>query len=327
MARRPIVRTNTLDDVAASSAAPPTLPGQTVWVVDANSLIFQVFHALPEMTSPRGEPVSAVFGFTRDMLYLLEQKKPDYLFVAFDGPEQTFRHEMYDDYKAQRGEMPVDLVPQFAPIRRVLAALGMPMLELRRLTRPTTCWPRSPTRSNELEGECYLVTGDKDCRQLITERVKVYNIRKDQMYDAAALEADWGVRPEQVVDFQALVGDSVDNVPGVPLIGPKIAGEYLQKYDTLDELLAHADELPKGKRKDNLIADARTGAVEPRAGAARSPRADRDRLERRRASSGVDQRGAGRAVRRARLSQPGAKSIRRCPSGRPRQRPEGRLPD
>ena len=136
------------------------------------------------MTSPRGEPVSAVFGFTRDMLYLLEQKKPDYLFVAFDGPEQTFRHEMYDEYKAQRVEMPVDLVPQFAPIRRLLAALGMPVLEVDGLRgrRPAGHGRPSGQRAG---GECFLVTGDKDCRQLITDRVKVYNIRKDQMYDAA----------------------------------------------------------------------------------------------------------------------------------------------
>ena len=108
-------------------------------------------------------------------------------------------------------------------------------------------------RATKLAGECYLVTGDKDCRQLITDRVKIYNIRKNQMYDAAALTADWGVRPDQVVDFQALVGDTVDNVPGVPLIGPKIAGELLQKYDTLENLLAPADECPKASAKRTCI--------------------------------------------------------------------------
>ncbi len=223
-----------------------------MWVVDANSLIFQVFHALPEMTSPQGEPVSAVYGFTRDMLYLLEQKRPDYLFVAFDGPEPTFRHEMYEAYKAQRSEIPVDLVPQFEPIRRLLAGLNVPIVELETFEADDLL-ATIAHEVNERDGDCYLVTGDKDARQLITERVKVYNIRKDQVYDACALKEDWGVRPEQVVDFQALVGDSVDNVPGVPLVGPKIAGEYLQKYDTLDNLLAHAAELPKGKRRDNLI--------------------------------------------------------------------------
>jgi DNA polymerase-1 len=241
---------------AADGVIPPrprTLAGKSVWVIDANSLIFQVFHALPEMTSPQGEPVSAVFGFTRDMLYLLEQKKPDYLFVAFDGPERTFRHEVYEDYKAHRDEMPVDLVPQYEPIRRLLAGLGVPVLEYESYEADDLL-ATIAHQTGELEGDCYLVTADKDARQLITDRVKVYNVRKDQVYDAEALKADWGVRPEQVVDFQALVGDAVDNVPGVPLIGPKMAGEYLQKFDTLDALLERAEELPKGKRKDNLIA-------------------------------------------------------------------------
>lgn len=231
---------------------PASFAGLTVWVVDANSLIFQVFHALPEMTSPRGEPVSAVYGFTRDMLFLLEQKRPDFLLVAFDGPERTFRHELYENYKGTRSEMPVDLIPQFEPIRRLLAGMHVPVLECVSYEADDIL-ATIAHEVNEREGECYIVTGDKDARQLITERVKVYNIRKDQLYDAAALKEDWGVRPEQVVDFQALVGDSVDNVPGVPLIGPKIASEYLQKFDTLDNLLEHATELPKGKRRDNLI--------------------------------------------------------------------------
>ena len=189
------------------SDAPASLAGQTVWVVDANSLIFQVFHALPEMTSPQGEPVSAVFGFARDMLYLLEEKKPDYLFVAFDGPEQTFRHELYENYKGNRSEMPVDLVPQFAPIGRLLDGLGVPGIAVEGFEADDLL-ATIAHQTHELGGECYLVTGDKDCRQLITDRVKVYNIRKDQMFDAAALAADWGIRPDQVVDFQALVGDS-----------------------------------------------------------------------------------------------------------------------
>lgn len=232
---------------------PDSLAGKTVWVVDANSLIFQVFHAIPEMTSPAGQPVNAVFGFTRDVLFLLEAKKPDYLFCAFDRSEPTFRHELFAEYKGTRAELPTDLGPQFGSIRRMLDALQVAVLDcpgyeaddiLAMLARQT----------DERGGECYLVTGDKDCRQLITDRVKVYNVRKHETMDRAALLADWGIRPEQVVDFQSLVGDSVDNIPGVPLVGPKVAREWLEKFGTLDELYARADELPKGKRKDNLLA-------------------------------------------------------------------------
>ena len=226
--------------------APHLLAGETVWVVDANSLIFQVFHALPEMTSPRGEPVAAVFGFARDMLYLLEEKKPDYMFVALDGPEPTFRHDLYADYKAGRDEMPTDLVPQYEPIDRLLAALNVPTLAFSSYEADDMLATIAHL-TNELEGECYMVTADKDCRQLITDRVKVYNVRKNVIYDAESLKADWGVRPDQVVDFQALVGDAVDNVPGVPLIGPKIAGEYLQKFDTLDDAVGPRRRVAQGQ--------------------------------------------------------------------------------
>ncbi len=236
--------------IASREAAPPpaSLAGQTVWVVDAHSLIHQVFHALPEMTSPKGEPVGAVFGFTRDLLYLLEEKRPDYLFCAFDLPGKTFRHAMYEPYKAQRVEMHEDLVPQIPAIRRVIAALGIPMLAYEACEADDVLATVARLTDDRC-GECYLVTGDKDCRQLITDRVKVFNIRKNELFDREKLIAEWGVTPEQVVDFQALVGDSVDNVPGVPLIGPKFARQLLEQYGTLEAVLDHAGEVPGAKRK------------------------------------------------------------------------------
>ncbi len=235
-----------------SLVAPPEgLADRTVWVIDAHSLIHQVFHALPEMTSPKGEPVGAVFGFTRDLLYLLEAKKPDYLFCAFDLPGKTFRHVMYDQYKVQRVEMHEDLVPQIPAIRRVVAALGIPALGCESYEADNIL-ATVARLTDERGGRCFLVSGDKDCRQLITERVKVFNIRKNEILDADALLADWGIRPQQVVDFQALVGDSVDNVPGVPLIGPKLARQLLEQYGTLEAVLDHAGEVPGAKRKENL---------------------------------------------------------------------------
>ncbi len=241
-----------LSPTVLSPTAPSSLQGQTVWVVDANSLIFQVFHAIPEMTSPRGEPVSAVFGFTRDLVNLLEQKKPDYLFVAFDRPEPTFRHELFDAYKGQRKEMPDDLVPQFPAMRQMLDAMGVAVLECATYEADDILATLAQ-QTAQLGGDCFLVTADKDCRQLISEQVQVYNVRKNQLYDAAALKQDWGIRPEQVVDFQSLVGDSVDNIPGVPLVGPKVAREWLEKFGTLDRIIEHAGELPAGKRRQNLI--------------------------------------------------------------------------
>ena len=240
--------------VERKPAGPPpeSLAGQSVWVVDSHSLIYQVFHAMPGLTSPQGEPVGAVQGFIRDVFYLLEAKKPDFLFCAFDLPGKTFRHEMYDQYKIHRKAMPEDLVPQIGFIRELLDALGVPAVACESFEADDVLATLART-TEELGGQCVLVTSDKDCRQLITEHVKLYNIRKNQMYDRESLKADWGIAPKQVVDFQALVGDSSDNVPGVPLIGPKFATQLLEKYHTLDAVLDHAEEVSGKKRKENLI--------------------------------------------------------------------------
>lgn len=220
-------------------------------MVDAHSLIYQVFHVLPEMSSPKGEPVNAVYGFTRDMLFLLEDKQPEYLLAAFDAPGPTFRHELYEKYKETREEMPDELRPQIPNIQRILQALSIPILQLPGYEADDILATMA-RRVEEAGGQCYLVTSDKDCRQLITNRVFLYNIRKNQILDAAALEKDWGIQPSQVVDFQALVGDPTDCVPGVPLIGPKIASQLLTQYGTLDAVLDHADEISGKKRKQNL---------------------------------------------------------------------------
>jgi len=245
----------------ASAAKPPvaeaTSPeqgprtGETAYVIDSHSLIFQVFHAIPEMTSPRGEPVSALFGFLRDLLFLIEECRPDYLIAAFDLPGLTFRHDLYEAYKANRSEMPTELASQFPKIRSMLGALGIPVVDAPGYEADDVL--ATVARLCDSAGtRCLLVTGDKDCRQLITDHVSIYNIRKNREYIAADLLEDWGIRPDQVVDFQSLVGDKVDNVPGVPMIGPKIARELLDTYGTLDEVLASTERVKQKKRRENL---------------------------------------------------------------------------
>src|SRR5262245_50674399 len=230
----------------------PDLTGKTVYLVDSHSLIYQVFHALPEMTGPSGQPVGAIQGFVRDVLDLIEVRKADYLICAFDEGCRTFRHDIYEDYKLDRDEMPADLQLQIPIIRRFLDALGIMSLGIENYEADDIL----ATIARQVEaaaGRALLVTSDKDCRQLISDRVQLYNIRKNEVFDAAALHATWGIRPEQVVDFQALVGDATDNIPGVALIGPKIAQELLTKYGTLDSVLDHAGEISGAKRKENLL--------------------------------------------------------------------------
>jgi len=231
---------------------PESLEGQAVWAIDGHSLIYQVFHALPEMSSPRGEPVGAVYGFARDVLGMMTEQQPDYLFCAFDMPGKTFRHEMYEEYKIQRPAMPDDLVPQIMSIQRLLQTLRVVALGVEGYEADDVLATLARI-VEERGGECVLVTSDKDCRQLISDRVKLFNLRKGQMYDREKLREDWGITPEQVVDFQALVGDSSDNVPGVPLVGPKAARDLLEQFGTLDAVLEKAGEVKQKKRRENLI--------------------------------------------------------------------------
>ena len=231
---------------------PGDLSGKTVYVIDAHSLIYQVFHALPEMTSPAGLPVAAVHGFLGDVASLLEHRKPTYLFCAFDHPGDTFRHDLYPAYKEQRESMPDDLRSQIPIIEQLLDALGIPALSCPQFEADDIL-ATVAALVRDRGGECVLVTGDKDCRQLLGERVRMLNIRKNEFFDSRSLWETWGVAPEQVVDYQALVGDPTDNVPGVPLIGPKLARDLLQRYGTLEGVLAHASELSGTKRRENLM--------------------------------------------------------------------------
>jgi DNA polymerase I len=223
-----------------------------MYLVDAHSLIFQVFHAIPPMTSPTGMPTNAVFGFVRDLLYL-RKRKPDYLVCAFDLPQPTFRSELYKEYKAHRDPTPTDLVAQLPLIQRAVEALGVPVVTHPRYEADDVL--ATIARAASQRGlDVYVCTSDKDCRQLIDDHIRLYNLRKHQEFGRAELLADWGVRPDQVVDLQSLVGDAVDNVPGVPGIGVKTAAKLLQEFDTLDNLLANINRVAGAKRQENLRA-------------------------------------------------------------------------
>jgi DNA polymerase-1 len=240
-----------------STASVPDLSGKTVYAVDLLSRVYQLFHALPEMTAPDGRPVSVVFGLTRDLLDIIEKRKPDYLFCGMDAAGPTFRHERYEAYKANRAEMPADLVTQIPLVRRLLDVTGIPCLELAGYEADDVLATLA-TQVVAAGGICTIATSDKDARQLLSDRVHLLNLRNNSNLGVPELEAEWGIRPDQVVDFLALVGDAVDNVPGVPGVGPKIAGELLRTFGTLDGVLANIDKVSGAKRKENLTAHAAT---------------------------------------------------------------------
>ena len=260
----------TFDDDPAPSTTPapsppPAPPAQkdepaTLYILDAYSLIYQVFHAIrggrdEVMTSPSGQPTNAVFGIVRDLLNIIRDRKPDYLAAAFDGAGPLLRSEVFNEYKAQRAAMPDDLIPQIPMIRRAFEAFRIPVL-LYEGYEADDVIATLAKRAAERGLNVVICTADKDARQLIDSQTKLLNLRKQEFIDAAALQADWGIAPSQVVDLLALTGDAVDNVPGIPGIGQKTATTLLEQFGTLDNLLANVDKVSGAKRKENLTTHA-----------------------------------------------------------------------
>jgi DNA polymerase-1 len=248
----------------AADATPPSLhsapPAGRLVLVDVYALIFQNFHAIRSpMSSPDGRPTGAVFGVTRDLL-ALRALAPDYLLVAYDVGEPTIRTKVFADYKAHRPEPPDDLRLQIPIIKQVIEAMNLPGLGVPGYEADDVI----ATVATAAAGrglDVVICTSDKDCRQLLGERVRMLNFRKDHYLDPAALRDDWGIGPEQVVDYQALVGDSADNVPGVPGVGAKTAAKLLQQFGGIDGMLARLDEVKPPRIRDAIKASADAGTL------------------------------------------------------------------
>ncbi|EHH69111.1 DNA polymerase I [Gluconobacter morbifer] len=230
------------------------MPSETphLVLIDGSGFIFRAFHALPPMTSPEGVPVNAVYGFTNMLTRLLRDHVGTHLAVIFDAGRQTFRNEIYPQYKAHRPEPPEDLRPQFGLIRDATAAFNVPAIEL-------AGWEADDLIASyaravvEEGGCCTVISSDKDLMQLVRPGVELMDPMKQKPIREAEVEAKFGVKPEQVVDVQALMGDSTDNVPGVPGIGPKGASQLINEYGTLDRVLDAAEGMKPSKRRQNLI--------------------------------------------------------------------------
>jgi len=232
-----------------------------MYVIDAFALIYQMFHAIPPMNSADGRPTNAVFGVARDLLWLHQEVKPDYLLCAFDLAGPTFRDEIAPEYKKNRQPPPPDLPPQIGMIHDLLTAMNLPILSKENFEADDVMATLARTGA-ERGLDVFICTSDKDCRQLINDRVRIYNLRKREEVNSDKLMQIWGVRPDQVIDFQTLVGDSIDNVAGVPGIGEKTAAKLLTEYDTLDNLVRQVGSIKKSKMKDNLEAAIASGHLE-----------------------------------------------------------------
>lgn len=225
-------------------------------IIDGSSLLYRAFYALPPtMTSPDGVPTNAVYGFLRMLLSLYRELDPAYVAVTFDKDRQTFRMEMYDGYKATRKPAPAELVPQFDLILEVMHVMGVAVYSLCGYEGDDVLGTLSARYEKELP--VAIVTGDRDALQLASDRTTVYLTQKgiSSMSEMTpiAVEEKYGITPSQVIDMKALMGDTADNIPGVPGIGEKTALKLLTQYKTLDNLYAHVDEI-KGAQGKKLAA-------------------------------------------------------------------------
>ena len=223
---------------------------RTLYLVDGSSYLYRAFHALPPLTTSRGEPTGAVLGVLNMLNRLLKEESPSLVAVVFDAPGRTFRDELFEEYKSHRPPMPDDLRAQVQPLLDAVTALGLPLLRIEGVEADDVIGTLA-RRAAAAGIRTVISTGDKDMAQLVSERVGLVNTMTGSRLDRDGVKAKFDVYPEQIVDYLALVGDSSDNIPGVPKVGPKTAAKWLNQYGTLDAIVAHAAEIP-GKVGESL---------------------------------------------------------------------------
>src|SRR5436853_1509119 len=227
-----------------------------LFLIDGYSNIFRAFYAIRNLSTSRGEPTNAVYGFVTMLRKLLREEKPELVGVALDVGK-TFRSEKYEDYKANRRPMPENLASQLPWIRRVLEAYRIPILELAGYEADDVLGTLS-CRAAEAGYDVVLVSADKDLMQLVEPRVSLYHTGRAKLYGPDEVAEDFGVPPAKVADVLALMGDSIDNIPGVPGIGEKGAKALIQEHGSLDVLLTRAGELTKKTYREGLQPHAAT---------------------------------------------------------------------
>jgi DNA polymerase-1 len=233
------------------------MPDQpTLFLIDGSNQMYRAYHAIRGLTGPDGRSTNAVYGFVTMLRKLINDHQPAYIAASFDLPRPTFRSQMASDYKATRAAMPDDLVEQTAWVHEACEALGVPVYTAEGFEADDVIASMAQ-RAADNGFRVAIVTGDKDFFQLVGDGIRVYNPRDEgAWFDADAVKEKFGVTPAQVIDVLALMGDTVDNVKGVPGIGEKGAKDLIAAYGSLDNLLARADEVAQKKYREGLKAHA-----------------------------------------------------------------------
>ncbi len=224
-----------------------------LYLIDGNSYIYRAYYAIKKLSNSKGFPTNAIYGFTNMLLKIIREKKPDALCIVFDSPVPTERHKLYEEYKAQRPEMPKDLILQIPFIKKIIEALKIPVYEMPgQEADDVIC---TIAKKSAVEGaSVYIVTGDKDMMQALSVRIKIYDPMKDSVIDETYVREKFGLPPERMPEFMAITGDTVDNIPGVKGIGEKTAKDLLLTTGSLHELINHPEKI-KNQRIRKMIAD------------------------------------------------------------------------
>ena len=225
-------------------------------LIDGSGYIFRAFYALPPMNRSDGTPVNAVYGFTNMLIKLIEDYGNEKLIVVFDAARENFRNKIYSEYKANRGDTPEDLIPQFDLIKNCVKAFNIPQLEIEGYEADDIIATYS-TLASKLNIPSLIVSSDKDLMQLVNEKVQMLDPMKNKKIGINEVVEKFGVEPNKVVQIQALTGDKIDNIPGAPGIGPKTALELIKEFGDIESLIKNADKIKQEKRK-NIIIDSQS---------------------------------------------------------------------
>jgi DNA polymerase-1 len=225
-------------------------------LVDGSGYLYRAFHALPPLQNSRGEPTGAVLGVVNMLNKLCREESPELIAVVFDAPGRTFRDELFEEYKATRTPMPDDLRSQLQPLLDCVEAMGLPMLRINGVEADDVIGTLAKQAAAQ-DMDVLISTGDKDIAQIVGERITLVNTMTDSRLDREGVKNKFGIWPEQVMDYLALIGDSIDNIPGIDKVGPKTAAKWLNEYGTLDQLVANAAAIT-GKVGENLRAGLQT---------------------------------------------------------------------
>ena len=225
---------------------------ENFFIIDGHSQLYQAYYAITGLTTPKGQPINAVYGFTRMLRKIIKEDKPCYMAIAFDTKGPTFRHIEYKEYKSHRKPTPDDLVSQIPLLYDVIDAYNIPLYAIQGFEADDIIGTISKKLSKE-HIECTIITIDKDMDQLIDKHIKIFNPRKKEIRDTEKLRKEKGIEPENVVDILALGGDSSDNIPGIPGIGYKTALKLIREWKSLENVISNVDKIKGKKKQENLL--------------------------------------------------------------------------